>query len=195
MLAGFFVQAAFYFCCNEIIETILANKMEKYQHKISTLETFKTAMSMGKKRSAHEIADHMNAVSLTGAVGRKSINSGDEIDESVASSMEIHTKVKTDQQDHERNRSTLTERFSSFFGNAEKRQRNKTVGRKRTNSISRGGLGGEALTSVSGGGQYKWARHRAEIFQSRGTALLIWSVYMSADVVLRMIIARKDSKE
>ena len=56
MLAGFFVQAAFYFCCNEIIETILANKMEKYQHKISTLETFKTAMSMGKKRSAHEIA-------------------------------------------------------------------------------------------------------------------------------------------
>ena len=209
MMAGFFVQAAFYFICNEIIETILANRMEKYQHRVSTLEAFRTVMMSGH-HSQHEVLRHFSNATPMGAVGRqsfggntnshkKSIKLDGSIETAVAA-MEVRLEVEAAEERkkkgakaHGRKSSKLTQRISSMVSNAQKRQRKKMHFRPRSNSISRGGLGGEALTSVGGQRQYKWARHRAEIFHTRGKALLIWSVYMCADVVLRMIVARKDS--
>lgn len=67
---------------------------------------------------------------------------------------------------------------------------------EKPSNLTNDGIGGEAILALgtkSLDGRYKWSRHRAEVFEARKMSFLAWVVYMIADCVLRILLARQDA--
>ena len=58
-----------------------------------------------------------------------------------------------------------------------------------------GGLGDEVLFLNAGGKKvdYTYKKHRDAVFKAKSSVMLIWSMYITSELILRFYVSRKSS--